>query len=296
MNRQKWLCFVLAVLFSLTHSFALAAEKPKVIWRTTEWPPFYFGQGPGKGEGIYDQMIKRYQLGMPEYEHIEVDMTTPRALMQMKHQADDVNTAVCHASMLFSSLIGVAHISNANSILLPHKILARKEKADEILALSEDGGKSVSIEKLVLDKRFKGGIASYGTHHVLIKYQNHHDEMTNITLVSEDYANLVRLLFNKRVDYIVQYSPIIRYFGLRDGLAAPDIALIDIAETRQKPYIKVYVGCTKHDLGRKVISKVNEVLVKDQQRLDDIRLKWFAPAEQETLKTLYQRLRQGDLD
>ncbi len=295
MNTQKWFCFVLLVLFNLTLSCAFAGEKPKVIWRVTEWPPFYFSTGPDKGEGLYDQMIKRYQLGMPEYEHVHVDMTTPRAMMQMKHETDDVNTAVCHASMLFSSLIGVAHISNTSSILLPHKILARKEKADQILDLSEDGGKSVSIEKLVLDKRFKGGLASYGTHHVLIKYQNHHDEMTNITLVSEDYANLVRLLLNKRVDYIVQYSPTVQYFGSSEG-GVQDVALIDIAETLKQPYIKVYVGCTKHDLGRKVISKVNEVLVKDQQILDEIRIKWYTPAEQERLKELYQRLREGDLD
>ena len=283
--RPAWaICIVLlsGVLFPVM----VGAEngRPQVVWRVTDWPPFYIREGPQEGRGLYDQMIAEYQAALPQFEHLSLEMNTLRALQQMRDR--DSNRAVCHASMLRGPLVGFAHISDLNSILLPHVIIARKSAEAEIRSLAEEGSEFVSVEKLFLHQPLKGAYSAYGTHSVLEKFR--YQEFAHVTMTAENYQNMGQLLANGRVDYVVQYAPFLTYTIKPESV--DEFVTIPIEESKDAPYVKVYVGCTHNTIGKDVIDGINKVLAGKPKLLQKARVEWYPPEEQHKLKTLYEEL------
>lgn len=267
-------------------SKADVTQSPQVIWRITDWPPFYITKGAHKGKGLYDQMIAHYKAALPQFRHATLEMTTMRALQQMKNRQNGL--AVCHVSMLKSSLTGFAHVSKLNSILLAHVIIARNKSAAKIRSLSPDNSPFVSIEKLFLHQGLRGAHSSYGTHAVLERFNYLNEPLPNIIMTAENYQNLGQLLLNGRVDYIVQYSPFITF--LMGSKNNDGYTLIPILETRKKPYVEVYVGCTKNTIGKKVIAVINSVLDTKARSLQNTRIEWYPQEEKRKLMGFYEEL------
>lgn len=266
-------------------AFAQAEEKKRVIWRITDWPPFYILGGPLKGQGLYDLMIAEYKKKLPDFEHRHMQLTTMRALQQMKTRQEGM--AVCHVSMLLSSLTGFAHASELGSVLLPHAIIATREAAPKILALSERGDGFVSVEKLFHSPDIRGAHTSFGTHAALEKYQYVDNPFPNVTMTAENYAGLARLFLNGRVEYVIQYEPFVQTL-VESGADRNDIVVIPISETRENPYIKVYAGCTRNSIGGEVINKINQVLAEKPDVLQQARLQWYGAATRARLKKIYE--------
>ncbi len=277
-------------LFALSCAVTADDARGRVIWRVTDWPPFYLAHGPYRGEGMYDRMIALYQAALPEFTHEELSMTTMRALQQMKNRQHGV--AVCHVSMLRSSLSGFAHASELAAILLPHVVIATKQAYPEIMRLAGDESGAVSIEALFLQQSIRGAHSSFGTHKVLEKFAYAETPPPSVTITAENYRNLADLLSNRRVDYIVQYRPFYDAF-LADANKDHSEVIIPIAETQDRPYIPTYAGCTKNDIGRAVITGINRVLAENSEALWDTRLRWYPPQDRQTLLSLYKQLGGG---
>lgn len=289
------LCLFLLGLMAPLNAFfplsVLSEEKQKtVIWRITDWPPAYILSGPNKGQGLYDQLITLFQSSMPEYQHKKINMNTIRFLQQMR--TPDRQTTICHTSMIEREAKGITHLSHPNSLLLAHKVIIRTDKLNELKNITNDPS-TVSLEKLIHYKKLRGGIASFGTHTFLKPYENKRDDFQNLVYIPEAYKPLMHMLFQGRIDYIVQYAPIVTYLEETLEIKGSTTAL-DIAETKNAPYIKVHTACSKNDLGQKVITKIN-TLLKDEKhapKIKNIQLRWYNEKDQTKLKQYYDTLSQ----
>ena len=274
-----------SMLVCFTQHVLAGPEKPNVIWRITNWEPYYILNGPLAGQGVYDKMIAEFQKALPGFSHTRVVMTTQRALQQMKDGRKDV--AVCHVSMLQSSITGFAYVSHINSILLPHVIFAWSNVAPKIRSKFGDEEGYVSIEQLMLSGEFRGAHSSLGTHEVLSKYQYVPDPLPNVSITAEDYGMLGRLFVNRRVDYIVQYEPF-RDTLIQAGAAEDGFEVIKIKETKGL-YVPVYAGCTRNAVGMQVIAAINRVLERNPKVLRDARMQGLTDAQKEALVHIFEK-------
>lgn len=275
----------ICLLFAPAQAFA-ESTKGHVIWRITDWPPFYVLHGPLVGQGLWDKMIAEFQKSLPQVEHSKIVMTTQRALQQMKD--GQMGIAVCHVSMLEQSITGYAYVSKVNSILLPHVIFATPEVAARIVAKHGDAEGFVSIEQVVQSQEFRGALANFGTHDVLLKYYYATPQMPHLTQTAEDYTTLARLLVNGRVDYIVQYEPF-RITLMEYGMAPENIGIIKIRETKGR-FVPVFAGCTRNELGQMVIDEINKVLDRNPETLRSARLQWLSEEHKQELVEIYNRV------
>ena len=103
------------------------------------------------------------------------------------------------------------------------------------------------------------------------------------------YINLIKMLFINRIDYIIEYSPIITYRAkiLRED--NPTESLL-IEEVKDNSKLMVVVGCTKNAWGRKIIDKIDTILKKESKNPDflEFRLRWYDESSRQTLRKFYQ--------
>ncbi len=264
---------------------AQAESAATVIWRIADWPPFYEARGARQGQGVCDRMIAIYQAALPQFNHSRAEMTTMRALQQMKNLQEGI--AICHVSILRDSLTNFAYASDVAGILPAHVIIARRNVSQDIRRLSERTDGFVSIEKLFLTENLRGAHSSFGTHAALKRFIYEDAPLPNVTITAESYRNLIELFLNGRVDYIIQYPAIFDQL-IAAGGQPDDIDIIPIAETSEMPYVKFYVGCSKNAIGHEVINTVNRLLYEKPAALQEARLVGTSDPQRAHLKQLYE--------
>ena len=118
---------------------------------------------------------------------------------------------------------------------------------------------------------------------------NHLNKKNVINL--PNYVSLIKMLFSGRVDYVIEYPSIMAFFE-KNLSSSGMVTGLNIKETENIPYVLVRVGCPKTDWGRKVIDKVNKILLRDRKKEEYLEplLRWYGEEDQKKLKELYNQL------
>jgi len=250
-------------------------SKETVIWRVTDWPPFYILDGQDKGKGIYDEIISMISRHIPEYDHQTVRMNTVRVRVQWS-----LGEKVCHPSVIVGEQFNTQSV--VNSILLPHRIIVHKDKVN---LLRKD---EVSLDQLLADTQHRGGVTPGRYTPLLNDVVKQHKGRKHLYL-NPNYDRLIEMILLKRLDYIIEYPPIIAYTAKQMGLDNPTKSL-GIQETKENSYLSVAVGCNKNAWGKAMIDKINQVLIKESQNPDflESRLRWYDEPSRKILHKIYQ--------
>jgi len=148
--------------------------------------------------------------------------------------------------------------------------------------------KDVVLEELLSRSSLKGGVTlgryTKQLNDLVEKYKEENHLIKNPT-----YINLIKMLFAHRIDYIIEYSPIITYRAKQLEQVNPTKSLV-IQETQNKSKLMVVVGCTKNEWGREVIGKINRILKKESQNPDflEFRLRWYDESSRKILRKYYK--------
>ena len=250
-------------------------SKETVIWRVTDWPPFYILEGADKGKGIYDEIIAMISQHLPEYDHVTMRMNTSRVRAQWR-----LGEKVCHPSVLVGETFNAQSV--VNSILLPHRIIIHRDK-EKLFSKGE-----VVIDQLLANTQLRGGVTLGRYTPLLNNVVEQHKERRHL-YKHPNYQRLIKMLLLKGLDYIIEYPPIITYTAQQMGLDNPTNSL-GIQETKDSAYISVAVGCTKNAWGRAMINKIDQALKQESQDPDflESRLRWYDEPSRNILRELYQ--------
>ena len=280
MRACSYLCFnyIFGFIFMTLFVFCtpLFAED-EIIWRVSDWPPAYILDGPYKEQGMGDAVISFLKDRMPEYAHSTKKMNSKRLRTEVK-----AGKNICSVSILPRDYWAV---SEADMIVLPQRIYIRRDKIGEL-----DQEKSISLNEILNDKRLKAGV-SYGRYpkklNASIGNQLNKKKVINLP----NYASLIKMLFSGRVDYVIEYPSIMAFFE-KNLSSSGMVTGLNIKETENIPYVLVRVGCPKTDWGRKVIDKVNKILLRDRKKEEYLEplLRWYGEEDQKKLKELYNQL------
>lgn len=255
--------------------FSLSA-KEVLTWRVIDWPPFYILDGADKGQGLYDQLIKKIADALPEYQHRTMVMNTKRVLAELEN-----GSHVCHPSAL-GDTIGV--LSKTNSLLLPYRIIYDTEDKPEFAQYE-----SIALAAILQDKNYHVGIASdrYSSklNNILAKHKGE-----NNLINQNNYNSLIRMFFSKRIDALIEYPPVINYSKrlLDNKISNSSIAIKELSASK---FLPVYIACPNNEWGKAVIEKINAFLVKESLTEDYLayRLRWYDEESQKLLKRFYQK-------
>lgn len=271
----------LCLLIILSHlSIQIFAENTTetsletITWRILDWPPMYILQGPDEGAGLWDELSNLMIENLPEYEHIKLEMITPRVLAEMREFKQ-----VIHPSVLWGTQY-VAY-SKANSIILPHRIIIRKGEEQRF-----GSEQVISLEGLLNNETLIGGI-SFGSYSEEINTIIDQFKGQKNLIEQQKYSNLVEMLLLKRLDYIIQYTPVISYIEKKLGKKGQTTSLA-IEEVEEK-YLRVFFAGPDNQWGRDLMAKINDIMAdpKNKIRLNTIRLRWFDDKSQRLLNTYY---------
>ena len=262
----------LALIFA---TLCCHAESDEITWRVIDWAPFYIVDGPQSQQGLYDHIINDLSMKLTEYKHHRSEMSTQRALSEIQK-----GRKICHPSALANT---DALLSSVNSFLLPHRIIIKKNQADDFVSLLTPDN-SLSLKKLLQSNKLGGLSQKRYTRNLNRLIDQYPPEKF---YRSPNYSSLVNMLIRERIDYIVEYTPITQYAAGANN----QFSSYAISETQEQQFIPVYIACPDNSWGQAVIKKINLALKKQMISPDFIesRLRWFDSDSKELLRRIYQQ-------
>ncbi len=273
---------ILFLLIVVTPASLLARDS--VTWMEAAMPPFFNQEGAIKDQGYGDEISRILQENLPDYDHTTVVTNITRHFYKFKQ-----GEKVCSVGLYKTpEREQYTYFSIPSFLTLPPVIIIRKDRLPAF-----DNRFSISLEETLNKKLLMIGVAkdrSYGTtlDAILGKHRNQENvvEFTGQELT----VNLFKMLMIDRLDGLIGLPEEFLYqaeqMGIRDQLMT-----LTITENQNNYHGWMSnVGCSKNEWGKKIITKINSVLL-EQRPTDRYRSayeRWLDPNSITTYRKVYQ--------
>ena len=293
---MKVLLSLVAIIFiavpSLSHAETLA-------WGITSFPPGYITQGPDKGQGYADLLEKFMRGKLTQYDHDIIEYPNwERQLAAMQN-----GPLVCTSILWYrppgarQSIKGAYRVSAPNGVFFLHDVVVHKDMRDQY-------GDEVSFKDLLSNPDLTFGYnRPYGPmfNRILADHLgippgveldamnamdriNHLRNAKNVQIRSgsDPIGGLLKMLWRKRVDYVLEYEFMIRYERKKQGFG-DELVSIPVIEGRDQ-INRIAFACSDTPEGEKAIAAINVVL-KKYRHTDEFKraLEWLVPKDREDL-------------
>jgi len=271
---------IFSIFVSLSFVMAISQNllaDGTITWVNDNLAPAFILNGPDKGKGIVDGVVEIYKKHLPEYNHKHLVANMPRILDLMRTGAN-----VCYAGFFRTpEREKFVTFSAPNLINYMGVIVIRKDKRQSI----SENQHTLSLKKIFSEKQLRPGLTqgrSYGNiiDMIIKSYVNNNDNI--LFRAGEDsLKGLLGMLYSGRIDFTIGSPWEIPY--LAKQIDKEDaFRTIFIEEGKNQRWIKNYIGCPKNDWGKKLIHKINKILLQVRPSEEHMyhQLKWF-PKEME---------------
>jgi len=252
-----------------------AAETIK--WAIADRPTSYILEGNDKGKGTVDLLYAILKRNMSEYDHKYINMTFGRVLQTMKSGEN-----ICAVGFKDPERSSLAYFSVPAVISLPFSVVYRKGTIERVYGDTD----SISIEKLLQNTDLDGGIMqkrSYGEIDPLIK--RYEDKRILHTLSPN--SDIIQMLYTDRLDYVIEIVSFANYrarqAGKNDGLRSYAI------KEYSQPVLVAHVFCTKNEWGKKMIERINQILIRERKTPEYLELMthWYDERSRKVIRQYY---------
>lgn len=236
---------------------ATPAAADEITWLAMEFPPFYIDDGPDRGNGIADAVVRRLQAHLTAWQHRE-EVADPAAIMARMKAGDHVCSA---AYIRTPERERVLLYSTPDLILPPNGVTIRRSDLERF-----GGGAPVSLAKLLENRQLRVAVAvgrSYGP--ALDALLEHHKTSSHVYWRRGDdiYGSLFDMLMRGSVDYVIGYPYEALYLARRRGVA-DEIVSLPVSEAPD--YTLAHVVCPRTEWGQKVIAAIDAALADERPR------------------------------
>ena len=260
-------------IFSLVYFIPISVySKDTINWLYPDFPPTNIVSGAYKGQGVVNKMQKTIFKHLSNYEHIEVTANFARILENMKKKQN-----ICSSALLWNeSRAKIIEYSIESFWVYPNMLIIKKEDINQFKEYKDFNG-NYSLEDILKDKKLILGYSfgrSYGTEldKILKQYVN---SKNSIPIAQQSLLKgLLEMLERDRFDYTLGYSHEVGYVDKEYQIKGEFISL-PLAEANK--LIPVYIGCSKNEMGREIIKKLNKYLKKVRTTTEHYNpyLKWI---------------------
>ncbi len=249
-----------------------AQAKDSLVWLKRDLPPLFIFDGPQKGQGVIDQLLRQLIAGMPQYQHSVLKVNRARGL-QMLHEP----ALTCDAALNWSkereswiafSLPVFRAMSNGLAI--------RRNDREVLTPFLKDG--EVDLAALLATGSVTLGI---------VAERNYGDFLDTLLkqapgkVLTSHYGNdalgsLLQMQRLGRLQLLLGYRPEIRYQAQQQGIAEDELEFFPIRGTGK--YLSGYIGCTNTPQGRQAIVEINQLLrALPRDHLSEAYAGWLDP-------------------
>ena len=247
-------CVFLSVLFlTVVFGTSFADAKDLVKWVRISFEPFLVIEGE-KASGPAADIENVLRENMPEYEHT----VTKSNIKRLHALLEEGNPCACAYYLIRTPAFEEKYYYSAYpAIIIPtHRIVILKKNREKF-----GEGVQLSLKRLLEKTELILGITadrSFGREvdDILKSYAGAKNIYPHYSATSID--GLIRMLLAGRVDYIIEYPPMVQYFEKKLG-AADELAVYAIEEKAQM-WTPGWVACTKNEQGKRVIEKADTIL------------------------------------
>ena len=284
--RASRLLILICLLITVFLCPGMSHARDTIIWMEADMPPFFILNGPLKGQGYEDLVSRIITRNLPEYEHRSVVANVGRFVYNLKH-----GLTVCTVGFYkIPEREKIAWFSLPSFFTLPAVLIVRRDRLDRF-----PDPQTVSLDQVLAEGRLRIGIErdrSYGpaVDTVLARYRGR----KNLVALSHQrqFSDLFRMMLAGRIDAVLGLPEEGMYHAELAG-ARDRVATLTISENQQgyKGWLS-YVACSKTDWGRKVIERVNQVLL-DQRPTAAYRgayERWLDKNSRAVYRKLYQEV------
>ncbi|MBU2490277.1 MAG: TIGR02285 family protein [Proteobacteria bacterium] len=258
-------------------------DKNTVLWLYSDFPPFYITEGPYKGRGMADQVLELLISRLPEYRHERIAANTPRK-MALFAQGENVASV---ALMRTSQREGFMTFSVPSLLAGSPRIVLLKKNRDRFPA-----GDPVSLESALGMPDLSLGMIrtrSYGTGPDRVLARHEGEKSLYCYQGTDSCPGLFRMLLSGRLDGFLACPGEARFLAVSQGV---EDRVTTLALTEAEPYILGHVAAPDTPWGRKLIGRVNEILVQERPTpaYRAIMEQWLPPESREWLTRAYDEV------
>jgi uncharacterized protein (TIGR02285 family) len=275
---------LLSLLMACTPASLLARDS--VTWMEAVMPPFFNQEGTHKDQGYGDEISRILQENLPDYDHTTVVTNITRHFYKFKQ-----GEKVCSVGLYKTpEREAFTYFSVPSFLTLPPVIIIRKDRFAVF-----NNRSSISLEETLNNKVLMIGMAkdrSYGTTLDSI-LKKHHDQENVVEFTGQELTgNLFKMLMINRLDGLIGLPEEFLYqaeqMGIRDQLMT-----LTITENQNNYHGWMSsVGCSKNEWGKKIISNINTILLKQRptDRYRSAYERWLDPNSIENYRKVYQEV------
>ncbi|MGB1237103.1 MAG: hypothetical protein ACPG4U_02760 [Pseudomonadales bacterium] len=240
----------------LCYCSALVQAKERVEWIATQSSPFEVAVQQQRDQGPAEQLRQLLIHALPQYQHgalQRVDATALESLFERGNtcHATLSRTAYTERARYLSVAVGFAH---ARVVLTTPEIYRRLAQPRE-----------VSLTQLLSDTWLRMGVVSHALSpqlRAIVKREAYQPNILYRNTLEND-RGLVDMLHRKQIDYFVGYPAQAMYWNK----LYPDKPLIAVPlKEVAVRYLTGHVTCSRSDLGREVVEKVNQILLEEREK------------------------------
>ncbi|MBP9961209.1 TIGR02285 family protein [Pseudomonas defluvii] len=238
-----------------------ASAKETLTWLLRDLPPLTIFEGPQKGQGVVDLLLKELIANMPEYDHSIVRVNRARALQMLQSP-----TFTCDPTLIWTpERDRYVTYSIPNLGALSNGLVVRKQDASLITPFLKDG--KVDLEALLASRLLKLGIVAERSYGPVI------DDMLKAApqeTLSRHYGNdavtnLLQMQHLGRLHLLLGYLPEIRYLSKQQQLNADHLTVYPLKSLPR--YQFTHVGCSDTPQGNEAIKHIDQLLQSLRQDL-----------------------------
>ena len=281
----KYMFSMVCVLWLFTSISENAHAKDTILWLNDAMPPAFISHGPDKGNGIVDGVVKIYKEHLPEYEHSHLEANMPRILDLMRK-----GDKVCYAGFFRTpEREKFVSFSIPNLINYMGAIVIKKSQRKALFS----NAKTLLLGNILENDTLIAGFTNGRSYGKIIDTLIEKNKNTNKTMIFRSGQNsiqgLLEMLSNKRIDYTIGFPWEIPYVANQIG-KTDEFGIMYIEEGKDSRGIKNYIGCPNNEWGKKLIQKVNKILIQVRPTRGhmEYQLKWFPKDIETDIRRAYQ--------
>lgn len=256
------------------------AQKPRLDWAATDFPPFMILEGPAKGQGVWDELSRIVQADLPEFEHVDVEMPNSRFMEELR---DGKNLCKIY---FFKTPEREKHLhySLPAVVFLTNQVVMRRETYEAMRKPDR-----IDLNELLPDQRFRGGFIinrSYAPDMDPAIAANR--DAPHLTFMVADNTAYFKMMAEGRLDYILDFPVAVAYWSKVIGFD-PD-RFVSVPIVSGTACTITYVVCTENAWGAQLIDRINAILRREipTKQYQDMVTRWYDPQARAQLETYYR--------
>ncbi len=255
----KLFLFVIIELFFLQSN---VQAKETIQWLISDFPPAHIIEGRHVNNGYGDQTLKLVADSIQGYNHTITTANFSRIIFELGKRNN-----VCSPTLLKSTEREKSMIFSIPSIVvLSNKLYVRINKEKLLSPYVTSDGK-IDLGNLLANEKFLLGVAAkslYGKNidQILKRFSNTNQILNRFA--EDHYSGLSEMLATQsRLDGFLGYPAEERFFYTKSTLKEKRFKSYFINDSPS--YLLGYFGCSRSELGKKMIEKINSVLIKHRK-------------------------------